>query len=308
MTPKNQFIFLIACFVMILGPAIGLGQEVSNVRAAFESLNPEPEVLQIRNDINVPLESGHLQGVQAVTKSDGKKLLLSGSSAHQSYFLQVDLSSLAADQFFLLMGEPYRHAGGFQVGGSYAAVGIEDNIIKTASKVGVYDYLNYDLNSAKSSLTIERKGEEKRYTSGATGMLSVGTYFLMIVSNWDSRNWDFYSVDPSKPYQELLSSFEAPDSWAGYQSINLLMDAENIYAIGTYQQGSEGVADLIHVYKRQTLELIMEKVSSKSFKCKKGVDFATAAGIEVDEEGRLHIWATQRDATKQIIVNKFSQR
>lgn len=54
-------------------------------------------------------------------------------------------------------------------------------------------------------------------------------------------------------------------------------------------------------------ELIMEKVRTKTFNCTNEVDFDAAAGLQVDKKGKLHIWGTQRDALKQIAVNKFSQ-
>ena len=86
------------------------------------------------------------------------------------------------------------------------------------------------------------------------------------------------------------------------------MDEEAIYAIGFSTKALLGYAALLLVSRLGTFELIMEKVLSKAFNCINGVDFATAAGLQVDKEGNLHIWGTQRDALEQVAVNKFSQQ
>ena len=111
-----------------------------------------------------------------------------------------------------------------------------------------------------------------------------------------------------KNVQKLIGSFAAPDHWAAYQSINLISDEEAIYAIGFYQKESVGYADLILVSKQGSVELIMEKVLTRTFDCINGVDFNAATGLQVDKQGNLHIWGTQKNALKQIAVNKFSQR
>lgn len=286
---------------------LGLGQEVKNVLEAFESLSIEPEVLLVSNNLEVPMQTGHLQGVQVIEQKGKYKLLISGSSLTESYLLQVDLVTLKTERLIPLMKSPFRHAGGFQVSSPYLAVGIEDNFIKTTSKICLYNYRQEDLYNAQANLVIDRKGEAKLYTAGTTGILDLESSYLSLVSNWDSRNWDFYSIVPEKSEQKFLHRFNAPDNWGSYQSINLIMDEEAIYAIGTYQKELVGIADLILVSKRGPFEPIMKLIKTKTFNCKKGVDFSTAAGIQVDKEGDLHIWGTQRDASEKIAINRFSQ-
>ena len=206
------------------------------------------------------------------------------------------------------MQSPFRHAGRIQVSDPYIVVGIEDNFVKTTSKICLYNYQEAHLYIADASLIIDREGEAKKYTAGTTGILKLENNYLIAVSNWDSRNWDFYSVDPENMKQEFVYRFTAPDNWPSYQSINLIMDQEGIYAIGTYQKEDVGVADLILVSKRRNFEPILERIRSKVFHSKNRVDFSTAAGIQVDEQGKLHIWATQRNASKHIAINKFSER
>ena len=308
MGQRNLFVgsFLIA--ILGLLPILGFGQQVKNVPEAFEALSSEPEIIFISNEITVPSDGGHFQGVQVIEKNGTEKLLISGSSLTKAYILQADLATQKTDKLIYLMKEPYRHAGGIQVSEQYLAVGIEDNFNKTSSKVCLYNYRDANLSMAQPNVTIDRAGEAKRQTAGSTGLLAIDNDYLMVVSNWDSRNWDFYCIDPENSEQKMLESFAAPDDWASYQSINLIMDEESIYAIGFHKKELVGYADLILVSKLETFEPIMEKVLTKTFNCKNEVDFGSAAGLQVDTEGNLHIWGTQRDPLKQIAVNKFSQQ
>lgn len=308
MSQRNLFIgyFLIA--ILGLYPLLGFGQQVKNVPEAFVNLSSEPEIIFLSNEIKVPSDGGHLQGVQVIEENETEKLLISGSSHAQAYVLQVDLATRKTDKLITLMKDPYRHAGGIQVSEPYIVVGIEDNFTKTSSKVCLYNYRDANLHKAEPNVTIDREGEAKRQTAGSTGLLAIDNDYLMVVSNWDSRNWDFYCIDPEKSEQKMIASFAAPNDWASYQSINLIMDKEAIYAIGFYKKELVGYADLILVSSLETFEPIMEKVITKTFNCKNEVDFDAATGLQVDKEGRLHIWGTQRNPLKQIVVNKFSQQ
>ena len=305
---KKLFIGFFLIATLGLYPNLGFSQQVKNVPEAFESISSEPEIILLRNEIKVPTDGGHLQGVQLIEKNGIEKLLISGSSLTNAYVLQVDLVTRKSDKLIYLMKEPYRHAGGIQVSEHYMVVGIEDNFTKTTSKVCLYSYRDENLYMAKPNVIIDREGEAERQTAGATGLLALDHDYLMVVSNWDSRNWDFYSIDPKKNRQKILAGFAAPVDWESYQSINLIKDEDAIYAIGFYKKELLSKADLILVSRLETFEPIMEKVLTKTFNCKNEVDFGTAAGLQVDKAGKLHIWGTQRDALKQIAVNKFSQQ
>lgn len=298
--------FLIALWWLL--PICSSAQKVDDVPRAFESLATEPKIIKITNNIDVPIEGGHLQGVQPVEQEGKRKLLISGSSLTQAYLLQVDLKTGKAEQLISLMEDPYRHAGGMQVSNEFLAVGIEDNHTKTISKVCVYPLQGTKLAEANPSLIIERAGKPERNTAGAAGILSASPGYLVVVGDWDSRNWDFYQCSPQGGSAMQIFSHTVPDDWPAYQSINLIADGKAIYAMGFYGKEQLGMADLILVSKHGQLELIMEKVAEKTFNCKQGVDFNTAAGLQVDEDGKLHVWGTQRDAEKYIVVNKFSQQ
>lgn len=286
---------------------LGLGQQVEDVPQAFNALNPEPELILIQNKIKIPQRHGHFQGVQYINKNGAEKLLVSGSSRYKAYILQIDLTTQKSETLITLMKDPYRHAGGIQVSDPYLIVGIEDNIIKTTSKVGLYHYQNNALSNAQPSVTIIRKGEAKRQTAGATGLLAVQSGYLSVVADWDSRNWDFYHITPEKGEQKLLYNFTVPKDWGSYQSINLIKDVTAIYALGFYRKDSLGTADLFLVSKLGSFKPIMEKIGTKTFNCKNGVDFNAAVGLQIDQNGKLHIWATQADPAKEIAINKFSQ-
>lgn len=299
---------LLLPLLLLLQPLCGTGQVVENVPKAFEQLNTEPEVIVLDNPIKVPTERGHLQGVQLVELNGVQKLLLSGSSKHMAYLLQADLDTGRTDTLIPLMKDPFRHAGGIQVSASYLIVGIEDNNRKTVSKVILYQLEEDPVNPLTSQVTIHREGVAKRYTAGATGLIPLDDSYLAVVANWDSRNWDFYQVDPKHSKWENRWSFAAPDDWANYQSINLIKDEEAIYGIGLYAKDGLGQADLILIGKTKAFKPIMSKVATKAFNCKRGVDFHTAAGIQVDSTGNLFLWATQRDARQQIVINKYAPR
>ena len=105
--------FLIAC--LWLFPVLCFSQHLKNVPEAFEALSTEAELILISNDIEVPNERGHLQGVQLIEKNGTEKLLISGSSLDKAYILQVDLATRTTDRLVTLMKAPYRHAGAFKL-------------------------------------------------------------------------------------------------------------------------------------------------------------------------------------------------
>lgn len=277
-----------------------------DIPSAFEKISSSPELILLQNNLSVPLEGGHLQGIQSLSTVQGDKLIISGSSAHESYLLQADLKSLKTERYTALMTDPFRHAGGFQISEQYLIVGIEDNVIKEDSKVCIY--ATESLAEAIPLHIIERKGAAETQTAGATGMISLYSGHLVLVANWDSRNWDFYHVDLENQTERHLLRWDAPPEWPGYQTINFVEDDDLIYAIGLYKaEDGVGGADLIEVSKKDAFEPNLKKINTRFFPCTHEVDFATAAGIQVDEKGNLHIWATQRDAEKTIAVHRFSQ-
>lgn len=299
---------VIILFLVSLSLSKSYTQEVHNVPKAFDQLSTSPILTTIANKLNVPSEKGHFQGVQVIEENDSQKLLISGSSLQTAYILEANLKTNKTSKVIPLMSAPFRHAGGIQVSEPFLAVGIEDNFAKTISKVSLYHYQKNNLSKAIPNLTINRKGEAKKQTAGSTGLLTWHNQYLMVVSNWDSRGWDFYSIAPQKKEQQLLYSFAAPFSYPSYQSINLIKDKKAIYAVGFYKKELVNYADLVLVSKAKDFKPIMQIIASKSFNCTEEVDFNAAAGLQVDKMGKLQIWATQKYTDSQIAINTFSQK
>lgn len=306
MGPKQSWIIFFIMLNLGLYPVVSIGQNLTNVMTAFEGLNSNPELISIKNNMDIPTENGHFQGVQLIKRNTKEKLIVSGSSKTEAYLLQIDLASKKTETLIHLMGDPYRHAGGIQISDPYLIVGIEDNILKTTSKVCLYPYRDERFYKALPSITIERTGKPKHKTAGATGLLNMDDHYLAVVANWDSRNWDFYNIDPVQRTQQLVTSFAVPEDWGSYQSVNLIKDKNAIYAIGFYSKNKLGYADLILVRNLSSKEPIMEKMGTKTFISKKKVDFNAAVGLQVDPQGRLYIWATQTNPGKKIHINKYT--
>ena len=233
---KQSWLLFFIILNLGLYPVVSVGQSVNNIMTAFEGLSSNPELIIIKNKIDIPAENGHFQGVQLIERDGKEKLIVSGSSKTEAYLLQIDLTTKKTDTLIRLMGDPYRHAGGIQISDPYMIVGIEDNILKTTSKVCLYPYRDKSFYKALPSITIERTGKPKQKTAGATGLLNMDDHYLAVVANWDSRNWDFYQIDPEKRTQQLLSSFAVPEDWGSYQSVNLIKDKNAIYALGFYSK------------------------------------------------------------------------
>lgn len=307
MAPSNKcFTFLLLFYLGVL-PNVSFGQQIKNVPKAFNALKTTPELIVLDNALDVPTAKGHFQGVQVIQQNGREKLLISGSSQNTAYILQADMTTQKTEKLIPLMRDPFRHAGGMQASAPYVSAGIEDNVVKTTSKVYLYNYETGNLAKARPTMHIDRQGEVERYTAGATGLLALKEGYLLVVGNWDSRHWDFYHVNPKTGTQQMLTTFAAPDDWAGYQSINLICDNDAIYAMGTYLKEETGFADLILVSNQGNFEPIMEKISTKAFNCTEEVDFSGAAGLQVDDLGKLHLWGTQKNAEAQIRVNRFSE-
>lgn len=302
-TKYSDKILMLLFFLISL--CIAKAQQVENVPNAFESLSLEPTVYVVNNNLEVPTKGGHLQGIQVVNSLHGEKLLLSGSSLKQAYLIQIDLTKRKSDRLIGLMNDPYRHAGGFQVSGSYLGIGIEDNHAKTSSKVCFYTIQN---GFSQASIVIERNGIAKEQTAGSVGLIPWNDAYFAVVSNWDSRNWDFYSLNFQNNESKFLKRFDAPQNWGSYQSINFVSDKESIYAIGFYLKDKKAIADLFLLSGLTSFEPDIELISSKIFNCSSKVDFSGAVGLQVDDAGKLHIWASQKDAFEQIEINRFSEK
>lgn len=105
-----------------------------------------------------------------------------------------------------LMTDPFRHAGGFQIFDHFLAIGIEDNHLRTSSKVKVYDVAAKNVWN-EPLYTIELQGSFEKPTAGAVGIAPYKKEMLLAVANWDCQNIDFYAC-PVSDFKSHKGSFE----------------------------------------------------------------------------------------------------
>lgn len=232
------------------------------VRELFDKLPVDPTVLPLKNPLPFSEQGGHIQGIQLVPAVRGFSAYLSGSSRDVAYVAQVDLMGEAkVNAIDTLLLSPYRHAGGFQIFGGYLAVGIEDNQLRTSSKVIIYG-LETSKDWEKPLYIIERKGPFERSTAGAVGITKYKDEIILVVADWNSRHLDVYSCarhhfQNTQGYFAQIASLEvrslnksswSDSTWHSYQNINLLADQTGLYAIAFARDAADQqVADLFEI-------------------------------------------------------------
>ncbi|MEX0882218.1 MAG: hypothetical protein WDZ72_01970, partial [Cyclobacteriaceae bacterium] len=242
----------------------------------------------------------------------------------KSYMVEVKLNKdNQTANIIELMPEPFRHAGGFQVFDHYLAVGIEDNIQRTISKVMVYDLAQNENIWSQPLYAIQREGEYERVTAGAVGITSYKENMVLAVANWDSRDIDLYSC-PLEAFNLKKGSFKLINSistsslpkenwsdpqWLSYQNINLFSDREGgLFLVGfAKDQQDRQVADLFELtFDLSGIEnLALRKLNSKVFQTTDGVDFKAGAGISVDKSGRISLVACPYQIKENTTINQF---
>lgn len=308
----TNFLFLI---LRIDGPT------TNDFPMAFDELPSYTGQLNFTNTLQFHQEGGHLQGIQ---KYRNDRLFLSGSSDSKAYLVEVALDG--AHQtigVYELMSAPFRHAGGFQVFDQYLAIGVEDNIKRTVSKVMIYDLEQDEHSRTKPIYTLRREGDYERVTAGAVGMAAYKEFMVLAVANWDSRNIDIYAC-PLEAFHlktgsfELISSISAAslnkenwsDSrWLSYQNINLFADRkEDLFLVGFAKDREDRqVADLFEL----SLDLSgnksagLRKINSRVFQTTDGVDFKAGAGMSVDKSGKLSLVACPYQIQDTTVINQF---
>ncbi|MEX2513067.1 MAG: hypothetical protein WD398_09185 [Cyclobacteriaceae bacterium] len=279
---------------------------------AFDALAITPHEITFTNLIPFDQNGGHLQGIQ---KYGENRLFLSGSSQSKSFLVEVELDQFnKITRIIELMPEPFRHAGGFQVFDHYLAIGIEDNVKRTISKVMVYDLEQSENIWSQPMYAIQREGEYERVTAGAVGITSYRENMILAVANWDSRNIDLYFC-PLKTFQMGKGEFKWKNSissdlhWLSYQNINLFTDLKGgLYLVGL-ANNSEGqqVADLFQlVVDPSGIEkAALHKIQTKVFHTTDGVDFKAGAGISLGDSGEIHLVACPYQIEEITIINQF---
>jgi hypothetical protein len=303
--------------------------KMRDVRSSFERQCEDATVIEFAMaGWSVP-SGGHLQGIQR-TDIDGREyFIVSGSSDSAAYFIVVGKTSRGYGilQRKIICGESYRHAGGIQVIGDYLAVGVEDNLERSKSRVHFFDMSNPERPIGDPIITIQREGPEKLATAGAIAVVKRARDYLLIVGSWDSDTLDFYrsngvalgecgSDGKSRcefTYWQTWSKNNArkenwcDDVWGSYQNLNLISDIhDHLFLLGYYCNADNG--DYVDLYSLDLSKLSSEmirKESSKIAKCKQGASFKYGGGAYIKEEGSLVSYACERNCRDTTAINEF---
>ena len=262
--------------------------------------------ISFKNDLNIPQQGGHIQGIQLYQKAGKSWYFFTGSSAHQSYLAVADGESKKVVSVQKLLDEPYRHAGGFQIMDDLLAVGIEDNEAKDKSLIQMYRILNAEKGELKLLQQIERKGKYKMMTAGSLALTQMGIYLYLCVGNWDNHDLDLYRLPLNKlesPNQEFerVASVNSEEldrsnwvekSWFSYQNMNFFRKGGGFYmaAMAEERLGGKQLLD-IFACKVEQEDLGLEKVFHQSFSKKGDAGFRWGGGVFVDENGKIQIMA-----------------
>ncbi len=276
------------------------------------------KAIPIMMSLELDQSGGHIQGIQVYHSNKKPLVYFTGSSQEVAFLAVAEWGTVARVVRIDTLGvSPFRHAGGFQIMDHYLAVGIEDNHLRTNSKVVIMDLETADRRYAVRH-TIERSGEYEVETAGAVGITKTGASVVVAVANWDARHLDWY-LCPEEDFvrctpcfqkiarmtmaQTNRSQWSDPD-WASYQNINLFpgKKAGWIYLAGmaTTPDG-ENVVDWYEVklpemengfptaHTSYSLEII--KKQRKVFGPIGNTSFRNGAGFSRHMDGTWNLWS-----------------
>jgi hypothetical protein len=302
---KNRDI-LYSIFLIIFNVAnVYCQNRLENIPTAFNNIPSKPHIYYFTNPgVHIP-SGGHLQGIQTWNDSNTTHFVITASSADTAYYAIINSNQLK--QIVTLNTSPYRHAGGCQLNDKMFAVGIEDNIAKTSSKICLMQADSL-LTGSKGKIVYERKGVYKRSTAGAVGLTQMNNgKYLIAVGDWDSRNVDFYlSRNAAALLFESLTSYHVPDNekWYSYQSLNLLTDSSGkLFLIGFCKDGIKNRADLYEL-NIESGKCNLQLISTRYFHCTHNASFRYASGIGISGNKPV-IYACGRKIHKHNYINIF---
>lgn len=291
---QTRFIILIAAITLsLLSSRLGFSQPLPD---GEETLAVEAQSLAIPVPDKFGLNGGHLQGVQIYNET----LIVSGSSNSHAY---LGIFQLLGGEFkFLgtkkLASGKLNHAGGFQIAENWLAVGVEDPVGKRRSTIQLIDISSFEKLSGPPVYSLERKGEFKRSTAGAIGLLKREDHFLLAVGSWDSEVIDFYTSNHLDPYSEdfafeLWTSWDSREakrknwkdrSYNSYQNLQLTEDSTGVYITGFARSNNSNVADVFKLNTDSNPYELMQKLGVYSVQCKGDVTFRNGAGLATFHE------------------------
>ncbi|MEO5997610.1 MAG: hypothetical protein ABIN89_12815 [Chitinophagaceae bacterium] len=280
-----------------------------DILQAFNAVQPGvPTPLFITKPGAIVMPSGfrgdstwHQQGIQKTLLGE---FVVSGSSPGVGYLYFTNNARTIVNVVTPIKStEPpnpnnCNHLGGFQVAGSFLAVGYErfENRSTGTSKILFYYIANIYSPIALDYLTITRNRSGD--TAGAVALIFLGNCWMVMVANWDAARLDFYtsnltdlrnnaarfSASPIWSWSKATHGFGSgsiDNNWGGYQNINLFIEPgttprlDNIWFVGMH----ENWADLYHL----NLGLggpVVTKKGNKQFGG--GQSFTSASGLYYD--------------------------
>ena len=316
-------------FFLALTLAFGFANAQSvypeNVPQLFYNVSSTPEILELKWQGPGLSTGGHLQGIQPYYTKGKKYWIFSGSGSEYGYVAVAQAKSdwLAQHDYVLKFAPAYNHVGGIQVNGKWLVLGIEDVAQKTSSFIRMYDLEEAMAGNIAQGIKIPRQGKEKVGTAGATGIVNLQDgRFMIVVGSWDCETVDLYlsngkdAEDPDFGFTKMhhwqarsadRSKWIETD-WAAYQSLNLIQESSGkVYLIGFAKVKKKQVMDLFEVKWENGIHSskMLRKVSRREMNCKKGASFRMGAGLFLNAEGKLEIYACSADLEKKLVVNVF---
>jgi hypothetical protein len=278
-----------------------------------------------------------LQGIQRIDipyRASGdipkEYFIISGSSNDAAYFVVIGRTSggYGIVQKKTICGNPYRHAGGIQIIGSYLVVGVEDNFEKDKSRVCFFDITDPEKPIGDPIIIIQRKGGEKLATAGAVAIAKRAKEHLLIVGSWDSDTLDFYrsngvELGDCNPKGKSRCRFTywrtwskdvacrkgwCDDIWGNYQNLNLVTDVDDrLFLLGYYCNAEEeNCVDLYSLDLSKPSSQMIRKENSKRVKCREGAGFKYGGGVYIEDESLLVSYACERNCYDRTVINEFS--
>lgn len=282
---------------------------------AFHSI---PQEWSFTNSLEVRNEGGHLQGIQICRLKDRQYYFLSGSSDLYSYMVMVDQEEQKVSQMQKLFDKPFKHAGGFQVHDQYLMVGVEDNDLRTRSKLCVYRILGEEGLEPAPLVTIERTGEYERATAGCVAFSRVNSLWLTIVGDWNTRHLDFYvseaeDIRSGFTLVESLSTLNmdrtgwSDEQWLPYQNINLYVSQQGLFLIGMTSYEGKNTVDIYRLLHQDLRHFRLEK-ETRILLENTGGDFIWGAGIDFDNDIPNEIFSCERNLRDKNMIYRYTKK
>ncbi len=317
--------YLLLLLLIGLFPAMIISEQVSiepesRIQQKIDSIRLQPYSLTFQNSLDLPAKGGHIQGIQKMIRNESEYYIVTGSSSSYSYYsiLKKDKVENRLITIQHILGNPFRHAGGFQINKNLMAIGVEDNQKKNRSKVLIYEVNNPESIPAEPWITIDRFGTSKRATAGCVAITELDKKVIIIVGDWDTVNLDFYVIerklieaDSAALTVEYTINTRTADksdwideAWLSYQNINLLQDKDGeIWLAGTAtNMANENILDLYKLTIDQFKVFSLTKIISKNFGFNPDTSFRWGAGVYISGDQSIQILATPENIDDQTTI------